>query len=160
MNHLELFLNASTQMIFIVYASLSVLHGFHVSTFLKGDRTTQQSRQAHLAPCSPRRLQRKETSSFTPATWTPEGRHRDARAYLQHLQVILQVLSLLQWCLDPPNFYTSLWQRLHLSWKANTVNMRLFHWGHWDFRCTSTSKHTHLYINSPVYTILQLLCCR
>lgn len=39
MNHSQLFLNASTQMIFIVCAGLSVLRGFHVSTFLKPDNS-------------------------------------------------------------------------------------------------------------------------
>lgn len=154
MNHLELFLNASTQMIFIVYASLSVLHGLHVSTFLKGDRTARQSRRrAHLVPCSPRRLWQKETSSFTPARWASEQRHRDSRAYLQHLWMILQVLPLFQWCLDPANFYyPNLWQRLHLSWRANIVNMRLFHWMHWDFRLSppSMEMYSHIKAHSPV----------
>lgn len=105
--------------------------------------TAQQSRQAHLAPRSPRRLWWKQTSSFTPTRWAPEQRHRD----LQHLQMILQVLSLLQWCLDPASFYTSLWQRLHLSWRANIVNMRLLHWVHWDFRL---EMYIHIKTHSPV----------
>lgn len=53
MNHLELFLNASTQMIFIVYASLSVLHGFHVNTFLKGDRNCPAEQTGPPCPMLP-----------------------------------------------------------------------------------------------------------
>lgn len=53
MNHLELFLNASTQMIFIVYASLSVLRGFHVSTFLKGDRNSPAEQTGPPYPMLP-----------------------------------------------------------------------------------------------------------
>ena len=51
MNHFQLFLNASTQMIFIVYASLSVLRVFHVSTFVEGwqEQPGQSGRQVHLA---------------------------------------------------------------------------------------------------------------
>lgn len=92
MNHLELFLNASTQMIFIVYASLSVLRGFHVSTFLKGwqEQPGQSRRQVHLAPCPPRRAPRGRKRLPLLLLDAHQNRGiRIPRAYLQLLQMIL-----------------------------------------------------------------------
>lgn len=88
MNHFKLFLNASTQMIFIVYASLSVLHVFHVSTFLNGwqGQPWQSGLQVYLvrAPLvgwaqqtSNSKTVWKETLSFTPLWWAAEERSRD-----------------------------------------------------------------------------------
>lgn len=175
MNHFQLFLNASTQMIFIVYASLSVLRVFHVSTFSKGwqEQPGQSRRQVHLAPCPPRRAPHgRKRLALLLLRWASEQRHRDPQGLSPTpADDPLQVLLLLRWCLDPANFYTVVGQRLPLSWRAYAVNMRPFHWVHWGIsdadylhvprRCTFTSKHAHLYIYGPVvFRILRLLCYR
>lgn len=86
MNHLELFLKASTQMVFIVYASLSVLRGFRVSTLVKGC----QNSQGRAGLPYPMPAMWKETSSFVPVEHQDKG-IGIPRAYLQLLQVILSM---------------------------------------------------------------------
>lgn len=87
MNHFQLFLNASTQMIFIVYASLSVLRVFRASTFPKGWHSGQGrgSGRATL----PRALRANERSRFTPVGEQHHGGPGSPRTHLQLLQTML-----------------------------------------------------------------------
>lgn len=120
MNHFKLFLNASTQMIFIVYASLSVLRGFRGSTFLKADGAAGQSRQqVHPAPHSPCRL-RTEGDVFLHCLRSASGqRQREPQGLPPALAGdALQVLLVLRWCLDPANFDTSAAQTPSLPGRA------------------------------------------
>lgn len=153
MNHFQLFLNASTQMIFIVYASLSVLRVFRASTFLKGWQSGQGrgSGRATL----PRALRASERSHFTPVG---EQHHRGPGSPRAHLQLLQTMLFTSRGCYGGAQTQTTSTQALDwppLSWRAY-INTRLFHWVHWDIldadclrvpqRCVFTSKHVHLYM--------------
>ena len=163
MNHFKLFLNASTQMIFIVYASLSVLHVFHVSTFLKGwqGQPWQSGQQVYLV-CAPLVGWAQQTSNSKtlcgrkcfPSLLSDEQPKRGPGIW----ELIWNTCTwwssplLLQWCLDPANFHTRILVLKSFHWKQEPAPRRAL--GH--FRCrlsvSSTDAYTHRSMLTRTYT--------
>lgn len=119
MNHFQLFLNASTQMIFIVYASLSVLRVFRASTFLKGWQSGQ-GRAAGRATL-PRALRAKESSRFTPVG---EQHHRGRGSPRTHLQLLQTTLFTSRGCYGGAQTQTTSTQALDYPSLAELILIR------------------------------------
>lgn len=139
MNHFQLFLNASTQTIFIVYASLSVLHVSHVSTFL-------QCRQHSRGRADSRSTIEKKILSLLP------GEHPRKGTGIPRAQLISctrrSSCLLWRWCSDPAISILVLNSLRCRYESAPTCAVGYF-------RCRLSASSTQSYIQTEVCLLVQ-----
>lgn len=139
MNHFQLFLNASTQTIFIVYASLSVLHVSHVSTFL-------QCRQHSRGRADSRSTIEKKILSLLP------GEHPRKGTGIPRAQLISctrrSSCLLWRWCSDPAISILVLKSLRCRYESAPTCAVGYF-------RCRLSASSTQSYIQTEVCLLVQ-----